>query len=175
MGNVDMTLRHKIGDNVIYKNNGICEICDIREMSFAGAEKKPYYVLKPVYSLGSHTYVPADLPELEQFMHTLLAKEEIHKIIDNYRDFELLWNDDTKARAEYFNSLISSFDRCAILAIAMKLSEYKTELDGKRKKMYASDSKILSLSEKMIKDEFAFVLEIKRDEVFGYIKSRLSK
>ena len=175
MGNVDITLRHKIGDNVIYKNNGICEICDIREMSFAGAEKKPYYVLKPVYSLGSHTYVPADLPELAQYMHTLLDKEEIHRAIDTYSDFELSWNDDTKTRAEYFNSLILSFDRRAILAVAIKLSEYKTKLDGKRKKMYASDAKILSLAEKMIKDEFAFVLEIKRDEVFGYIKSRLSK
>lgn len=175
MGDIDTSLRHKTGDNVIYKSNGICEICDIREMSFTGGEKKLYYVLKPVYAQGSHTYVPVDSPELGQCMHVLLTKEDVHKAIDSYREFVLEWREDTKARAEYLNSLIATFNRSAILAIAVKLGKYKAELDSKRKKMYASDSRILSSTEKMIKDEFAFVLGIERDEVFGYIKARLSE
>ena len=76
MGEISTVLKYKIGDNVIYKNSGICCICDIKEMSFTSTDKKLYYVLSPVYAQGSHTYVPA---ELEDGMRDLICKEEVEK------------------------------------------------------------------------------------------------
>ena len=172
MCKLNTTLKYKIGDNVIYKNSGICCICDIKEMSFASPEKKLYYILESVYAKGSHTYVPADL---EDCMRNLISEEEIQSAISSFLTIELEWVSETKARAEYLNSIIANFNRAQMLAVVKLLSEHKKECEAKRKKMYASDSKILTLAEKMIRDEFAFVLGIKREEVFDYIKSATSR
>ena len=172
MGEISTVLKYKIGDNVIYKNSGICCICDIKEMSFTSTDKKLYYVLSPVYAQGSHTYVPA---ELEDGMRDLICKEEVEKAIALFPTVQLEWIPETKARAEYLNSIVANFDRAEILAVINLLSEHKKKCESKRKKMYASDTKILTLAEKMIRDEFAFVLGIKREEVFDYIKDAISK
>ncbi len=172
MSQTSTALKYEIGDNVIYKSSGICCICDIKEMSFTASDKKLYYILEPVYAQGSHTYVPADL---ENSMRDLICKEEAEKAISSFLSVELEWISEIKARAEYLNNIISKFDRAEILAVVKLLSEHKKECETKRKKMYASDSKILTLAEKMIRDEFAFVLGIKREEVFDYIKGAISK
>ena len=172
MSDISTVLKYKIGDNVIYKNSGICCVCDVKEMSFTTPEKKLYYVLSPVYSKGSHTYVPA---ELEDSMRDIICKEEAEKAISSFSSIELEWIPEIKARAEYLNSVIANFNRAEILAVVKMLSEHKKECESKRKKMYASDSKILNIAEKMIRDEFAFVLGIEREEVFDYIKNAISK
>lgn len=175
MGMISTMLKHKIGDNVIYKNSGICRICDVKKMSFGGNEEKMYYVLEPVYAEGSHTYVPADSATLENSMHKLLDKKQVQKAILDSLEVKLEWIQETKVRAVYFAEVLATYDRAKILAVIKCLSDYRQELEAKRKKMYASDSKALLTAEKMIKDEFAFVLGIKREEVFGYIKEFISK
>ncbi len=166
---------YKIGDNVIYKNNGICRICDIKEMSFTGTDKKLYYVLEPVYSQGSHTFVPVDLPNIGECMHDLINRDEVIEAINDAEKIQLEWPQEIKARAEYFSSIIAEFERAKTLAVIKCLSRHKRECEERRKKMYASDLKLLTYAEKMIRDEFAFVLGIKREEVFDYINSVISE
>ena len=166
---------YNVGDNVIYKNNGICRICDIKEMNFTGTEKKLYYVLAPVYSQGSHTYVPVDLPDLRSSMHDLIDKKDIDKVINDSVGVQLEWPKETKVRAEYLSGVLSEFDRTKTLAVVKLLLAHKGECEARKKKMYASDMKLLTLAEKMIRDEFAFVLGINREDVFGYIDGVISK
>ncbi len=167
--------KRNIGDNVIYKNNGVCCICDIKEMSFTGTDKKLYYVLSPVYSQGSHTYVPVDLPNIGECMHDLISRDDALSAIKDAEGIQLEWISDIKARAEYFSGILSQFDRAKTLAVIKRLSGHKRECEERRKKMYASDLKVLTSAEKMIRDEFAFIFGIKREEVFDYICSVISE
>ncbi len=173
MGSTEI-LSYKIGDNVIYKNNGICRIADIKTMNFTGGDKL-YYVLEPVYSKGSHTYVPTDLQGISASMRPLLEKSQIDSVIRDSLTAELPWHSETKQRAVLLNDVVSTLDRVKILAVFLRLQAYKAELEGNRKKMYASDLKLLMQTEKMIRDEFAFVLGIAREDVIPYVMAQISQ
>ncbi len=175
MSSTETIVKREQGENVIYKNSGICRIAEIKAMSFAPGEEKMYYVLEPVYSQGSRTYVPTDSVELNACMRSLLDQKQIDDVIIQSQAQELEWVADTKQRAVYWNEVISTYDRAKILAVMLCLNEHKLKLEKSRKKMYASDLKMLSLTERMIKDEFAFVLKIQRDEVMDYINGHLSE
>ena len=58
---------YQIGDFVIYKNNGLCCISEIKEEDF-GAGKKTYFVLKQQEGLKSSYFVPTDLNGLSSYM-----------------------------------------------------------------------------------------------------------
>lgn len=175
MSNTETIVHYSQGDTVIYKNNGICKVSQIQAMSFTPGDEKTYYVLEPVYAQGSRMYVPVDSAELNACMRRLLNKNEIDTAIDESTDQQLEWVEDTKLRAAYWAQVISTYDRAKILAVFARLSDHKIQLEQKRKKMYASDQKMLALTERMIRDEFAFVLKIDRDEVMAYITDRLSR
>lgn len=175
MSNTETMVQYSQGDTVIYKNNGICRISQVQAMSFTPGDEKMYYVLEPVYAQGSRTYVPVDSAELNACMRCLLDKNGVDAAIDESTEQQLEWVEDTKLRAAYWAQVISTYDRSKILAVLARLSEHKAQLEQKRKKMYASDLKMLALTERMIRDEFAFVLKIDRDEVMAYITDRLSR
>ena len=108
-------------------------------------------------------------------MRHILTKDEINKIIDESQTKEVEWIKDAKERAKAFEAVIEEGDRKRILSIIKVLSLHKAELDGRQKKMYASDSRILALAERIIDEEFAFVLDIDRACVREYIMKRLEK
>ena len=78
-------------------------------------------------------------------------------------------------RAQTFNQLIEGGNRADILWIILALTDYRAELATKRRKLYSSDEKLLATALRIIKDEFAFVLGIDREEVIPYIKNRLGR
>ena len=81
MSSTETIVKREQGENVIYKNSGICRIAEIKAMSFAPGEEKMYYVLEPVYSQGSRTYVPTDSVELNACMRSLLDQKQIDDVI----------------------------------------------------------------------------------------------
>lgn len=168
MGSTEIVLTYKIGDSVIYKHNGIFRVADVKMMNFMGGEKL-YYILESIYSKGSNTYVPTDLEGLQLCMRPLLTKNEILDAIQQAQHVELQWDDDTKQRYAVLSEVVSTLDRVKILAVYFRIHQHKTQLEAKRKKLYASDLRLYLQSEKMIRDEFAFVLDMPREEVIPYI------
>ncbi|HHW25625.1 MAG TPA: hypothetical protein GXX22_09260 [Clostridiales bacterium] len=164
---------HKIGDCVLYRNCGICKICDIAPLEF-GDGNTEYYVLRSVFDESSVAYVPVD-SELAQQMRPLLTKSEVLEVIDNAPYAGTSWIEDSKLRAHAFSKLIDSGNRADILWIILTLTEYRAELASKRRKLYSSDEKLLATALHMIKEEFAFVLGIDREEVIPYIRNRLGR
>lgn len=168
-----MKQEHSIGDFVTYKQNGICMISAIVKRDFAGMGEKEYYELRPVYDEKTVLFIPKDFGTLTDTMRHILTKDEIDKIIDETEMNDIVWVEDSKERAKIFEDIISKGDRRRILGIIKTLSLHKTELERKQKKMYASDGKILALAEKIITEEFSFVLKIDRSDVIDYINEKL--
>jgi CarD family transcriptional regulator len=155
---------YKTGDYVTYKENGICRIAE---------ETEEYYILQPVYSHNMTVYVPKKSQDLVNLMCRVLTKEEINQIIQETENSQYTWIEDSKARAEYFNKLLRSGDKAAVLWLVKALSLHKIEVEKKKRSFYASDKRILAAAEKVITEEFAFVLGIAPEEVIPYIVNKL--
>lgn len=172
-GAQEAELPHRKGEYVMYKSSGICEITDIRTEEFSGSGERAYYVLRSVYDCASVIYVPVDAPSLDVNMRHILTRAEIHAIIDRTEDLGEEWIEDGKERAAHFDTLLASGDRAEILWLVKAISLYRIQAEKNKRKLYAADERILSSAERVIKEEFAFVLGIEREEVIPYIRRRV--
>ena len=169
-GNV---FEHSVGEYVVYRNGCIYRIADIRREDLCGDGARMYYVMQPVFEERSLTYVPADSCEVGRIMRKVLSREQIDSAIEAAETKELDWPSDSKARAASFEKVIVEGDAAGTLLIFKKLSEYKRSIEKNKKKLYASDARILANAEKAVTEEFAFSLGIDKNQVIPYIKARL--
>jgi len=167
------SMERTVGEFVVYRNGCIYRIEDIRKEDLWGDGDRLYYVLRPVYEERSLTYVPADSGDAERLMRSVLTREQIDSAIAAAETGELEWPHDAKQRAALYDRLIAEGNASATLMIYRQISRHRQEVEGKKKKLYASDARILERAEKAVTEEFAFVLGIKKDQVLPYIKSRL--
>jgi len=163
----------KANDYLLYLGTGICYIDEIRTENFGGMGEKLYFVMHSVNDTKSVIFVPVDSERLTAGMLRLMTEGEINKCIDLAEKEAVEWIPDNKQRALRFNEIIATGDRLEILKIFRALSLKKLELEGVKKKFYASDERVLAAVGKIITDEFSFVLKIDSTEVIPYIKRRL--
>lgn len=166
---------HSIGGLIVYRNNGIYRIGDIRKESFCGIGERTYYFMCSVYDKNSVIYVPIDSKDISSTMRPILSPEDIDGAISRAVSSENTWRDDVKERAEYFDRLFDSGDTSDILWIHKSLSRYKAGLEAGRRKLYASDSRILAAAEKIIIEEFSYTLGIEKSAVLPYIVEKAKK
>ena len=144
-------------ETVLYANNGLCLIEDVRQESFSG-ESRTYYVLAPLNDSKSRVYVPTDNEIVLKKMHKLLSEEQAVELIKALPSLETEWISHDKMRQDFFKKALESGDRRAIGAAYRTLTLKKKELEGRGKKLRAADEAILSNAQKMLLEEFSFVL-----------------
>ncbi len=162
------------GDYVVYGENGVCKIIDVRDEDFIGLDKMPYYVLETVFSKTT-IFIPTNSELLVGKLKSVLSPDEINELIDNTDKIPETWIMDCKKRAEHFGELLSGGTRKEILWLIKVLTSHKIDVEEQNKRFYISDKNILTAAEKVIIEEFAFVLGIEKSEVVPYIKNRLQK
>ena len=64
---------YKIGDTVIYRNDGVCTIAEITVRMFKEKETE-YYVLNPVHNENAEIFVPKGNPDLVSKMRKVLTR-----------------------------------------------------------------------------------------------------
>ena len=164
--------RFNINDDILYLGTGICHIDDIRTEKF-GTEPKKYFVMHAVNDPKSVIFVPVDSERLTSCMLELLSPDEINELIESAEEKELEWINDNKQRMSKFSETISSGNRLDILLIFKSLSLMKRELEGQKKKFYATDERLLNAASKVVVEEFSFVLKIDQNDVVPYILDRV--
>lgn len=164
-----------IGEHVVYRNNGIYRICDMRIEKFCGINERTYFVMCSVYDKSSMIFVPTDAKDIVTNMRRILSPSEIDAAISQAESSVNVWVEDVKERAEYFDRLFDSGSCSDILWLYNVLSDHKAETEKNRRKLYASDARILAAAEKIITDEFSFVLGIEKNEVLPYINEKIEK
>ena len=108
-------------------------------------------------------------------MKEILSPEEIKELIHSLPDKEPLWSDDDKERAELYREIFEKGERGDIIRVIKTLYDKKTELSEKGKKLRSHDEAVFNRAEKMIYDEFALVLDIKREDVVPFILENINK
>lgn len=159
-------------DIIMYSAEGVCKITDITKQDVNG-KKVDYYVLKPIYSNTALIYVPVTNESLTGKMHRVLSKEEILTLIRNLRNTETQWIENENLRKVKYKEILSSGDRCKIIEMIKTIHIHKNYLNERGRKLHITDERFLKDSEKILYEEFSFVLDIKPEEVLPFIKSEL--
>ena len=145
------------GDIVLYHPSGVCEITDIREERMAGTPAD-YYILKPIYQGGSTIYVPVDNERLTARMRPLLSPAKVNALMAG-KVAGVEWIEDSRERSETYTRCLVEGDRAAAVGAIRLLVRHKAEVAQTNHKFYATDEKVLSAAEKMIGEEFGYVLK----------------
>lgn len=159
---------YKVNDTVLYGNDGVCIISDIVSRSFRDNVIE-YYVLKPVYSEGSTIYVPVENKELVEKMKKILSVKEIYTLIQQVPNTESIWIQNDNMRKEKYKEIIKSGDRLELMKLIRTLYLHQQELKKNGKKFHATDDRFMKDAEKILYEEFAYVLNIHQDEVVPFI------
>lgn len=162
----------RINDTVMYGTVGVCRVESIDELSL-GRDKNKYYVLKPISNGGATVYIPLDNEVLLAKARCLLTSEEIGELLG--RDYVDEWIDDSVARSQRYTDIIKSGDRARIISVMLTLVARRSNLSGTGKKLRISDERALRDCERIISDEFSYVLGIPPEKVLPYIKDNIKK
>ncbi len=156
----------------MYGTQGICRIVDVTEKDFMG-EKKEYYVLKPINETGSTLYAPKGNEKAEKKMRRILSEEEIYALIDSMSGEDANWIEKENERKECYKKIIASGDRVELIRMikALYLQKKKREMEGKH--LYISDERFMKEAEKILYDEFQYVLKLNKTEVLPFIFQRI--
>ncbi len=165
-------MSYGIGDTVLYGADGVCRIDEISQQKI-GKDTLTYYILKPIYDEKSTIYVPAQNQALLNKMKRILSEDEIYAAIGEAINADDKWQENDAVRKEEFREIIESGSIPSIIRLVRLLYlRRKTQLScGKR--LRVSDENFLKECERMLFDEFALVLKIKRTQVQAFLEDKL--
>ena len=97
----------KIGDNIVYAGSGVCQIDDIKDISFFKEKPQKYYVLKPLFVTRSqYVYVPYDNEAQVSRIRPVASKKEAIALIDKLPIDNCSWIEDRNERKSTFTDII---------------------------------------------------------------------
>ena len=162
----------KVGDFIIYGNNGVCRVENVGSMDMKGVpEDKMYYTLVPVYSDKSKVFTPVDNDKV--VMRPVISKEEVYDLIDHIKEMQGFSIEDEKNRDAVFKEALRKCDCGELIRIIKTVYEKKLARQAEGKKMTAGDERYFKLAEENLYGEFAVALGIKKDEVESLIEERI--
>lgn len=164
---------HNINDMVLYGTEGICRITDISVRNMHG-EDIEYYVLKPVGENNSTIFVPTGSETLTAKMRRIMSAEEIYALIRTMPDEEIEWIENENMRKQRYKEILADGDRKELVRMIKAIYLHEQERKKIGKKLHLSDEKFLKDAEKLLYEEFAHVLNIKKDEVLPFIMEQIS-
>ncbi|MBQ9915223.1 MAG: CarD family transcriptional regulator [Clostridia bacterium] len=156
----------------MYAGSGVYRIADIRQENFSG-EKQLYYVLNHTENDSMTVYCPVDSTRLS--MRKLLSKEEIFDIIRLMPDTEEEWIENDQERNRRFTEILRSGDHMAMVKLIKTLYAKKEERLQEKRRLHASDERMMKDAEKLLHEEFAHVLRISLEEVLPFILGEIEK
>ncbi len=156
----------QINDYVVYGSTGICQIVDVCRMQFAGVAGREYYILEAVYGNRMRVYVPTDC---EDAMRHMMTRDELLTLIRSMPDIDDEWITEDPLRRTSFQRVLRGGDQIQMIRVIKMISKRRIELEKKGKRLTVSDADSLKEAEKMLHNEFAFILQIEPDEVVPFI------
>lgn len=163
-----------IGDIVVYTTYGICKITEKMSRMFNGTNNE-YYVLVPLNESKTQLTIPVNNPLTIARLHQLLSTNEINNIINQISYLETYWIDNENERKKEFAETLKNGDRLETLKMIKSIKNHQLSIKDKNRKLHACDEQVMRDAEKLIVDEFSYVLNIDRLELLGKIQDEIIK
>lgn len=162
----------KVNDVVFYGVHGVCVVESISKKELFGSVGD-YYTLKPVYSNKSKVFVPVDRADKTVDLRKVITREEVDEIIDGLKDAQSIWVNSDAERKLKFSEIIKHGSRKELASLIKTVYEQRNKLISEKKKMHAADERAFSEAEKILYEEFAYVLGMNREDVPKFIAEKL--
>ena len=163
-----------VEDVVMYTTYGICKINSIKEETFMGKTEE-YYVLSPLNENNTEITLPVNNPMTSLRLHPLLSKDEINDLINEIPFIEPYWIERDNDRKVKFSDIIKSGDRKETIRILKSIKVHTIEIKNKGRKLHATDEAAMKDAEKLLLDEFSYVLDTSRDQMQLILYDALEK
>ncbi|MDD3193516.1 MAG: CarD family transcriptional regulator [Oscillospiraceae bacterium] len=160
--------QYRIGDTVLYGVHGICKIEEQTQRKFGG-KRQEYYILKPVYTPDSTIFVPVGNETLVSKMRRILSAGEIRALIQAMPDEHSAWIEDETIRKEQYREILARGDRVELVRLIKALYLHQKEQQQRGRRLHMTDERFMKDAEKMLYEEFAYVLKIRREQVLPFI------
>lgn len=162
------------GQLLVYGTNGICTVDSVELMSFsAGMPKEMYYVLRQHRNQENTFFVPLKNEKLTSKMREIMQKEGIEDILMGLSHDDVKWLKDRRERAEYFKEILHDGVSQKLLSMIILIYNQKRKLEKEGKKLPVTEAGILKSAEKLVEEEFGWVLGMEPEEVPKFIRKRL--
>lgn len=161
-----------INDTILYGSYGICKIEDITKKTFNNTTVE-YYVLKPAYDESSTIFIPTTNEALVKKMRRILSAEEVHALIKEIPSRPDIWIDDESERKQRFREIISNANRTELSSLIKTLYIHQQQQKSVGKKLRSGDERFFKEAEKLLNEEFAFVLNMDIEKVSPFILEQI--
>ena len=162
----------QVNDIIMYGTQGICKIVEIAEKDFMGT-KKEYYVLKPMNDPAATLFAPVNNEKIERKMRKILTEEEIYQLIESMPKEEANWIHNENERKEQYKRIIANGNHVELIQMIKALYLHKQEREADGKHLYLSDERFFKEAERILYDEFQYVLNIKREELLPFMFKKI--
>ena len=160
-----------VGDTVMHPSEGVCSVEELRRMDMSGAART-YYILKPATEKSSSTvYMP--VARGNTILRRLLSKADIVDLIHRSGEYAPLWIADSKQRKEAFSKILSEGNYAKIIRMMIEIHEERARREQEGKKPCAADEAILAEAERLVHQEFSYVLHMTLEETTAFVRAEL--
>ncbi len=158
----------ELNDFVLYGVDGVCKVSGktVRQMR---GKRVEYYVLESCSSQTTTIYVPIDNQQLVARMRKVLNQNEALALIRSMPDEQTIWIEDDNHRAEVYARILKGEDRTELIRLIKTLYLRKQELTTQKRKLRASDEKLLHEAERRLHEELSHALDIRQEDVLPFI------
>lgn len=161
----------RVGDTVMHPSEGVCSIEELRPMALSGAQRS-YYILKPATEKSSSTvYLP--VARGNTVLRRLLSRDDILAMIHRSGEYANLWVADSKQRKEAFTRILSEGNYSKIIRMMQEIHEERARREQEGKKACAADEAILAEAERLLHQEFSYVLHMTLEETAAFVRREL--
>lgn len=161
-----------VGDTVMHPSEGICTVEAIRPIAFSG-KARDYYVLRPSMEKSSSiVYIPVERGDA--ILRRLLSRQDILSLIHRSADCPSVWVEDSRLRRDAFQRIMAEGDHVKIIRMISDLHAHREKRVSEGKKPCASDETLLGQAERLVHQEFSYVLHMSVEETVAFIRSELS-
>ena len=157
---------YKVNEYIVCQSAGICRIVEICRKDFGDVERE-YYVLQSVYGNGMRVFIPTD--QFEKVLRPVMSKDELMALVDGIPDMDAEWIAEDSTRKAKYQEALQNKTQPELLSMIKLIHTRKADLESKGKRLPYSDAEALKEAEKLLTNEFAFVLDIEPEEVVPYI------
>ena len=162
---------YQVGNTVMHPSEGICAVEDIRTMRF-GAQEREYYVLRPRMENGSSTvYLPVERGNA--VLRKLLSREDVLTMIRESGQYAGLWIDDSRLRKERFTEILHEGNYAKLIQMIRELHEHNARRLTEGKRLPATDEHLLADAQRLLHQEFSYVLGMSMEETVAFILREL--
>jgi len=164
---------YQVGELVLYGSTGVCKVEEIREQNFPSTgEKRLYYTLRPLYE-DCVISVPVDSDKV--FIRPIISREEAERLIAGIPKVrvEMYHSRVSRELTEHYEAILRSHDCGSLVELTMSIYAKKQSFQEQKRKFGTVDERFLKRAEDLLFGELAAALEIPKDQVQGYIASKL--